>query len=174
MLKREQKIKEVTALKEKFQSAKAVLFAENKGLKVSEFDGLRKALRQEKIEIKVVKNRLLRRALKEASIPGLEEYIGGSLTLTSAEGDPVTPAKILIDFVKEHEALVVKGGWVDGAPYPFERIKALASLPSRPELYAQLLRCLQGPAAGLAQVLAAVPRQLVTVLDAVRKQKETT
>lgn len=172
MLKRADKIKEVEALKKKFQTAKAILFAENKGLKVSQMTVLRKVLQKEKASVKVVKNRLLKRALQEAKIEGLEFLIGGSIALASSELDPVVIAKALVDFVKENETLVVKGGYVDGQTLNAERVKFLASLPPKEELYAMLLRCLIQPATQVVNVLSAVPRNLVNVLEAIGKQKE--
>lgn len=172
MLKRADKIKEVEALKKKFQTAKAILFAENKGLKVSQITALRKVLHKEKAFIKVVKNRLLKRALQEAKLEGLESLIEGSVTLTSSELDPVVIAKVFVNFIKENEALVVKGGYVDGQTLNAERVKSLASLPSREELYVMVLRCLTQPATQMVNVLAAVPRQLVTVLNAIKNKKE--
>ena len=69
--------------------------------------------------------------------------------------------------------MVIQGGFVDGKAFPLAGIKALASLPSKEVLYSMLLRCLQGPATQLANVLAAVPRQLVTVIDAIKQKKQT-
>lgn len=172
MLKREDKIREVETLKKKFQAAKAILFAENKGLKVAQITQLRKELRKEKISIQVVKNRLLKRTLQEAKIEGLESLIAGSVTLSFTETDPVIAAKVLIHFGKENEGLVVKGGYVDGRALNADRVKALAALPSREELYIMLLRCLNQPATQLVNVLAAVPRELVTVLNAIKNKKE--
>lgn len=172
MLKKADKVKEVEALKKKFQTAKAILFAENKGLKVSQMTELRKVLHKEKASIKIVKNRLLKRALQEAKIEGIESLIGGSVALAASELDPVVIAKVLVNFVKENEALVVRGGYVDGQSLNAERVKLLASLPSREELYVMVLRCLNQPATQLVSVLAAVPRQLVTVLNAVKNKKE--
>lgn len=172
-MNRDQKVKEVESLKEKFQSAKAVLFAQNKGLKVSEITELRKDLRKCQTSVKVVKNRLIRRALQECKIDGLDTFIEGAVAIAASQTDPVTTAKILVKFVKDHEALVLKGGYVDGKAFSLERVKALADLPSKEELYSMLLRCLVGPAAQFVNVLAAVSRQLVMVIDGIKKQKET-
>lgn len=171
-MNREQKVKEVEGLKKKFQVSKAVLFAENKGLKVAEVMALRKLLKKENTNVKVVKNRLLKRALQESQIQGLEKLIEGALTITFSESDPVAPAKVLVNFIKENERLLLKGGFVDGKVLSLDQVKALASLPSRQELYGMLLRCLNGPAVQIVSVLAAVPRQLVCVIEAIRKQKE--
>lgn len=171
-MNKEQKIKEVEGLKKKFQAAKGVLFAENKGLKVAEVDVLRKELRKEKGGLKVVKNRLLKKALQEVKIEGLENFIEGPLAVAFSETDPVLLAKTLVNFIKEHEALLLKGGYVDGKALTPENVKALAVLPSREELYSMVLRCLLAPATQLANVLVAVPRQLVNAIEAIRKTKD--
>lgn len=170
-MERAQKPKEVEAIKLRFQGAKALIFAENKGLKVSEVTELRKKLKQTQSSMKVVKNRLVKRALKDAGIVGLDSFFEGPTTVASSTIDPISPAKVLVDFIKEHERLSIKGGYLGGEILTIEKIKALASLPSREELYAKLLGCLLNPARQLVQVLAVMPRQVVTVVDAIRKQK---
>ena len=171
-MNREEKAKEIESIKKKFASAKAVLFAQNNGLKVSEVTDLRKTLAKEKSSLKVVKNRLLKRALSESKIEGLDAFIEGAVAIATSDADPVTTAKTLVQFVKDHEKLAIMGGYVDGKAFATESIKALADLPSREVLYSMFLRCLNSPATQLVSVLAAVPRQLVTVIDAIKKQKE--
>lgn len=170
---RSQKPKEVSSIKERFETAKSVIFAENKGLKVSEVTELRKTLGKENASFKVVKNRLVKRALADAKIEGLDSYFKGPIAIASSETDAVTPAKVLVHFTKENERLEIKGGYMQGEVLSVGKIRALASLPSREELYAQLLRCLQGPARGLVTVLSAVPRSLVTVINALKDKKES-
>ncbi|MBI5300180.1 MAG: 50S ribosomal protein L10 [Deltaproteobacteria bacterium] len=170
-MNRDQKTKEVEGLKQRFEAAKALIFADNKGLKVSEVTELRKKFRSQKVQLKTAKNRLVKKALKEAAISGIDQFFEGPTTIISSETDPVSPAKILTDFVKDHEKLVIKGGYLDGEILTLAKIKALAGLPSKEELYAKLLGCLQNPARQLVSVLAAVPRGLVTAVDAIGKRK---
>lgn len=169
-----QKPKEVEALKERFQKAKSIIFAENKGLRVTEVTSLRKQLRQNKASMKVVKNRLVKRALKEAAIVGLDSYFVGPVTIFSSDVDPVISAKVVVDFIKnlEEERLVLKGGYFSGGALTVERVKALASLPSREELLAKLMGCLNAPVTNLVYALSALPKKLVYAIDAIRKQKE--
>lgn len=171
MLKSEKTIV-VSQIRDRFSKAKSMIFAEYRGLKVEQLTTLRKELGKEKASLNVVKNRLVKRALKEANIAGLDPFFSGPTAVASSEVDAVVPAKILVAFNKENEALQIKGGYLDGEVLSLDRIRQLASLPSREELYAQLLRCMNGPAQGLVQVLSAVPRGLVTVLDAIAKKKQ--
>lgn len=173
-MQRSQKPVEVAALKERFLKAKSLVIAENRGLKVSQVTDLRKRLQKENASFKVVKNRLVKRALQEASIEGLDKFFQGPVTLTSSEVDPTTPAKILAKFIKEleEEKFVIRGGFLDGKVLSVADIQSLANLPSKEELYAKLLGCMLNPARGLVSVLAAMPRQLVTVIAAIRKEKE--
>lgn len=172
-MNREQKGKEIAGIRKRFEGAKTLIFADNKGLKVSEVTELRKKLRGQEVQLKTAKNRLVKRALKEASITGLDPFFRGPTTIVSSEVDPVSPAKILTDFIKTHEKLVIKGGYLDGEVLTLDKIKALASLPSKEELYAKLLGCLLNPARQLVTVLSAVPRGLVTAIDAIGKKKES-
>lgn len=171
MLKSEKSIV-VSQVRDRFSKAKSVIFAEYRGLKVDQLTLLRKELGKEKASLNVVKNRLVKRALKEANIEGLDSFFSGPTAMASSEVDAVVPAKVLVAFNKENEALQIKGGYLDGVVLSLDRIRQLASLPSREELYAQLLRCMNGPAQGLVQVLSAVPRGLVTALDAIAKKKQ--
>ena len=172
-MNKDQKMKEVEKLSQTLGKAKVLFFAENKGLTVADMTDLRKRLRKEHAAIKVVKNRLMKLALDVAKVDGIKDYFVGPTALTYSETDPVSPAKVLVEFIKDRENFIIKGGYLDGQVLTAEKVKALAQLPSREELYSMLLRVMVGPARQLATVLAAVPRQVVTVVDAIRKQKES-
>ena len=89
----------------------------------------------------------------------------------SAE-DPVAPAKILNDFSKDHKALEIKAGILDGKVIALDEVKALAELPSREELLAKLVGSMQAPISGLVNVLQGTIRNFVYTLEAVRQKKE--
>ena len=171
-LRLDEKQKIVATLKEQITSAKAIIFAQNKGLKVSEVASLRKSLSKEHAKMRVVQNRLLRRVLNEAKIEGLDSMIDGPITMTSSDIDPVAPAKILVDFMKENERLDLKGGYAFGEVLTPAKIKELSKIPSKEELIAKILGCLQNPARSIVNVMAALPRSLVTVLSAIRDTKK--
>ncbi|MDO8494841.1 MAG: 50S ribosomal protein L10 [Deltaproteobacteria bacterium] len=171
-LKLETKKEIVETLKSQVTSAKAIIFAKNKGLKVSEVSSLRKTLAKEKSTMRVVQNRLLRRVLKEVGIEGLDKMIEGPTTMTASQTDPISPAKILVDFMKENEKLDLKGGYAFGQVLTAEKIKELSKIPSKEEMIAKILGCLQNPARSIVNVMAALPRSLVTVLSAIRDTKK--
>lgn len=157
---------------EGLQKAKAFILAEYKGLTVSQMTDLRKKLHGSKSSITVIKNRLFKRALKELSIGGLDEHLRGATAVTSSDVDPVASAKVLVQFAKENEKLKIKAGFMENKIMSLKMIEALSNLPSREVLLAKLLRTMNGPATNFVNVLAAVPRQLVTALNAIKEKKQ--
>ena len=162
----------VAELKEKFSRAQAVVLTNYRGLTVAEMTELRKKLREAGLEYKVAKNTLTRLAVQDFVGGGLDAYLPGPTGLAFSYNDPVTPAKILSDFAKTHKALEIKAGVLENKVIDAAGVKALAELPPREVLIAQLLGVLQGPIRGLVTVLSGPQRNLVYALDAVRRQKE--
>lgn len=154
------------------KKAKAFIFADYRGLTVSQMTDLRRKLHNAKSSISVIKNRLAKRALTSLQIKGLEEFLKGPTAVASSEADPVSPAKVLVDFAKDNEKLKLKAGFMDGKVLTIAMLKELASLPSREVLLAKLLGSLNAPASNLVGVLSAVPRQLATVLNAIKEKKQ--
>ncbi len=171
-MRREEKVEQVKSLAERVDKAKVMIFADYRGLKVSEMTELRSKLREEHSSIKVIKNRLFKRVLKEKGLEALEKYFDGPTALATSETDPVNPAKALVAFAKSHEKLELKGGYLEGRDLSAEEIRSLATLPSRDELLARALSSLNAPATNMACVLAAVPRKLLYALNAIKDTKE--
>lgn len=166
---KEQSVQEIT---EKLQNAVTAVITDYRGLNVAQATKLRNELREVNVEYKVLKNTLAKIAAKNVGITGLDQYLEGPTAIAFSSEDPVAPAKVLAKFAKDNKALEIKGGLVEGKVVSLEQIKALAELPSREELLAQVLRGLQSPLAGMANVLAGPLRNMINVLEAVRKQKE--
>jgi large subunit ribosomal protein L10 len=164
-----------TELREKFSKAKVTIFADYKGLKSLEADALRRALRAKDTEVKVLKNNIGRLIAKDGSLGedanGLMDRLVGPTLIAFAYGDPAAAAKVINAFSKDHEALKIKEGLLGKKLLRSEDVVALAELPSKEVLMAQLLGVLNGPARNFVGVLAAVPRGLVTVLSAIEKKK---
>jgi len=171
MTVRVEKEAKVSEVQEKLTKSRAVVLADYRGLNVQEVTELRKKLRESGIEYKVIKNTITSRAAQAAKIEGLDQYLSGPTALAFSYSDPVTPAKLLADFAKDHKKLELKGGILEGRVISLDLVKQLASLPSREVLLGQVAGVLQAPIRGLAIVLAGPMRNMVNVLEAVRKQK---
>lgn len=164
----------VEAMQEKLTSAKGAVFVGFHGLTVADVTKLRRKFLAANVEYKVVKNTLTRIAAQQAGFEGLGEFMEGPTALAVSMEDAVAPAKVLKDFIKETktEALEVKVGLVEGKVIDAAGVDELASLPSREELLAKLLGSMMAPVSGTVNVLQGTIRNMVYVLDAVRKQKE--
>ena len=149
----------VDEIAEKMQASVGTIVVDYRGLTVEEVTTLRKSLRDAGIEFKVYKNGLLRRAAVKSNFEGLDEVFTGPTAIAFSNEDVVAPAKILNDFSKEHKALELKGGIIEGKVSSLEEVKALAELPSRDGLLSMLLSVLQAPIRGLAVATNAIAEQ---------------
>jgi len=165
----------VAELKGKLSVTKGAVLTDYRGLTVAQDTQLRRKLREAGVEYRVVKNTMTRIAAEEIGIVGLDVYLEGPTAIAISETDPVAPARVISDFVKEHKlkTLQVKAGLLDGKVIDAEGVKALASLPAREVLLAQVLAGMQTPIAGFVNVLQGSIRKFVYALEAVRKQKES-
>ena len=162
----------VDDLSNKINTTNGVVLTEYQGLTVAEISELRAKLRPLQCEYKVIKNTLSRLAVKKSGIADLEKFLKGPTAVAIEKGDPVSVSKVLIDFSKEHTKLKLKAGLLGGKILTPADIKMLASLPSREALIAKLLGTMNAPITSFVRVLNAVPRSMVLVLEAIRKQKE--
>ena len=166
---KEQSVQDIT---EKLQKSVTAVITDYRGLNVAQATKLRNELRGANIEYKVLKNTLTKIAAKNVGLEGLDQYLEGPTAIAFGIEDPVAPAKILSKFAKDNKDLEIKGGILEGKVVSLDQIKALADLPSREELLAQVLRGIQSPLTGMANVLAGPLRNMANVLEAVRKEKE--
>ena len=155
----EQKKAIVLEIKEKFENAKSVVLFDARGLKVSEVNELRRALRKSGSEYKVYKNTLTKRAVESAGID-LEQYLEGPTAISFSQ-DELAPVKIISDFAKKHEALELKAGIVEGKIANVDELKSYAMIPSR-----------EGLLTMLAGGMIGVVRDLSICLDLYSKDKE--
>ena len=149
----------------------AAIVAEYRGLTVEQMKVLRREAYDNKVFVKVVKNTLLRRAVKDTDFACLDEHLVGPLAFAASE-DPVAVAKILDKYAKQFDAFNIKVGSMSGSLLNEADIKALAQLPSREELLAKLLGTMQAPIAKFVQTLNEVPTKFVRGLAAVRDAKQ--
>jgi large subunit ribosomal protein L10 len=160
----QEKIESVEELRGRLTGVKTVLLTEYRGLTVSQLSDLRKQLRSVSAEYKVIKNRLARLALS----PELVEVKGllkGPTGMIISKDDPVAVAKTLHTFAKTNQALVIKAGYIEGRMLQPDGLKALADLPSREALRAQIVGTITGPLTQLVSLLQAPQRELVYVLS---------
>ena len=129
-------------------------------------------MREAGVKYMVAKNTFIRIAAQEAGIEGLDAYLEHNTAVAFSAEDPVAPAKILNDFSKDHKALEIKAGVLDGKVIGLDEVKAVAELPSREELLAKLVGSMQAPISGLVNVLQGTIRNFVYTLEAVRQKKE--
>jgi large subunit ribosomal protein L10 len=161
----------VTELAERLASAKATFLADYRGLTVDQVNDLRGKLRATGVEYRVVKNTLLKLAIKDTSSACIEPMLSGPTAIAIADADPVAPAKVLSDYAKANDKFELKGGSLEGTLLSLADIKALSDLPSREVLLAKMLGSINAPVSNFVGVLAAVPRSLVQVLAAIQDQK---
>ncbi|WP_317304102.1 50S ribosomal protein L10 [Acidaminococcus timonensis] len=169
---RPEKASKVAELKDLLTASKGVVLVNYCGLSVAEDTELRAKMREAGVKYMVAKNTFIRIAAKEAGIEGLDSVLEHNTALAFSAEDPVAPAKILNDFSKDHKALELKAGILDGKVIAVEEVKALAELPSREELLAKLVGSMQAPISGLVNVLQGTIRNFVYTLEAVRQKKE--
>lgn len=169
---RREKQQEVELLRERLAQAAAAVLTDYRGLNVAELAQLRGKLREAGVHYKVVKNTLLKRAADSLGIEGLEPLLQGPTAVAFSRTDPVEPARILLEYIRQMRKLEIKGGLVEGRVMTTDQIKRLAGLPSRAQLLSLALGSMKAPLARLAGVLTGLQRNLVYALDQIRKQKE--
>ncbi|MBD3183522.1 50S ribosomal protein L10 [Candidatus Poribacteria bacterium] len=158
-----EKIATVNEIKEKIDSSKIAILAEFKGLNVAEVTELRKLFREAEVDYKVYKNTLIRIASEQLNIDNIEEYLIGTTALAISK-DPVAPAKIAKDFSKNHDNFKIKAGILDKKVIASGDIEALADLPPREVLLANILGSIQSPLSGLVTVLQGTIKSLLYAL----------
>ena len=166
------------ALREKLSKAQVAIVADYKGLTAVQADEFRKQVRQTKGEVKTLKNNIARKIVADGAFGDdaktvMDGLVGPTL-IAFGYGDAAATAKVVHTFAKDNEALIIKDGLFGKRRISAKDVEAIASLPSREVLLAQLLGVLNGPARGFVSVLAAVPRGFVTVLQAVADKKKDT
>jgi large subunit ribosomal protein L10 len=173
MMTRAHKAQQIEALSERFGRAKAAFIVDFKGMDVEQVTSLRKTLVPLNAEMKVVRNTLVRLALKnhpEAEQAIKDEFVGTN-AVVFAYDDVSGSAKALSDFSKEVESLKLKSGVMEGEKLDANKIKYLSTLPSKEVLRAQLLGTLMAPASQFVRVLNAVPSGFLNVLNAYKDKK---
>jgi len=167
----EEKAKSVAAVQEKFKAAKMAIVTEYRGLTVAQMTRLRREIRKASGEYQVIKNTLVRRALKDSPYGSLDRFLEGPTGWIFGYEDPITLSKTLVKFIEENEKLAIKGGLFEGEFMDQAKVKVLAQMPSRPELQAKLLALMQAPAVQLLRLIQEPGARVVRLVETLRKGK---
>jgi len=166
-----QKQEMVASLAGRLARSETVYLADFTGLNVAKATELRRRLRAAGVEYVVVKNTLARRALETATVPDLRDHLTGPTAMVLAGRDPVSAAKVLAEFAREHERPAIKIGLVEGKAVSAVQVQRLAMLPSKPELLAQVGGALQAPMAGFVGAMQGLLQMMVGALEALRTSR---
>ena len=167
----EQKRAVVAEVSAQLANAQAVVLAEYRSLHVGEMTELRRKARTSGVYLRVLRNTLARRAVAETPFKGLADQMIGPLAY-GISSDPVAAAKVLHEFARSHDKLVIKAGAMPNVVMSPNEVADLARMPSREHLLATLMGTLQAPIAKFARTLNEVPGKFVRTVAAVRDQKE--
>lgn len=169
-MRKEQKSAVVERLAERLKRASIALVSEYRGMTVAETTEVRRKLRAARSELKVAKNTLIRRAIKDTPFAALNDKLGGPVGLIIGSEDPVQTAKTVVSFRELGEKFKLRGGVLDGRAIEAEEVQALAALPPREVLLGQLLALLQAPATRLVRLLNEPGSLLARLIDATGKK----
>ena len=163
---RPEKVAKVDEIKDRITSAGAAVLTEYRGLTVTEIARLRAALRDTATTYKIYKNTLARRAAEAAELPEVVDLLTGPTAWAFVDGDVASAAKALKDFARTNDALVLKGGLLEGRFISADQVDELASLPARPELLAKMAGTFKAPMYKAASLFSALQRNTAYAIKA--------
>ena len=166
-----EKAETVAAVHDRLKAAKMAIVTEFRGLTVAQMTRLRREIRQASGEYQVIKNTLVRRALKDTAYGDLERLLHGPNGWVLAYDDPVMLTKALVKFATDNDKLAIKGGVFEGQFIEPAKVKVLAQMPSKPELQAKLLAMINAPATQLVRLIQEPGARVVRLLETLRKGK---
>lgn len=164
-MNREEKAAQIEDLNRRFAASPLVVLADFKGSTVAQMDAVRRGCEKGGVYFQVVKNTLAVRALEGTGKEPLGDHFRGNIGILLAQEDPVSTAKLVKQYVKDFDKLVVRAGFFDGDVLDMKGVEAVADLPSKEQLQANLLATLQEGPRQLLSVLQAAPRDLLYLLQ---------
>jgi large subunit ribosomal protein L10 len=169
---KEEKTAVVADIHDRLSKANLAIMTEYRGLTVAQLNRLRRELKQVGGAYQVTKNTLTRRAIKDTAFEKLDEMLRGPTGLVTTTTDAVAVAKVLVKFAEQHDKLKITGGVLDGEVLPAANVSALAKLPSREVLLAQLLGLLNAPASQLLRTMQEPGARMARLLGALERAKQ--
>lgn len=155
------------------QTALSAVAAEYRGLTVGQMTSLRVAARQKGVYLRVVRNTLAKRAIEGTQFSCMSDILVGPLVLAFSQDEPGAAARVMKDFVKDNEKLVVKALSVDGQLLQAKDIDKLATLPTKPEAIATFMSVLKAPITQFVRTMAEPHAQFVRAMGAIRDKKQS-
>lgn len=171
-LKKSEKGNLVQELTEKTSRMSAIFLASYKGMTYTDLSSVRNSIKSGGNDFRVVKNRLLKLALRNNGIEGLDEYLVEPTACAIVFGEPTAVAKEFKKFAKDYKFFDVKAGYFEGSVLSKDDVIAFADIPSREELLARMLGSISAPTRNFVSLLANIPRSLLNVLSALKDKKE--
>lgn len=163
----------VKEYKEKFTKNPSLMVVEYKGMSVKQIQSLRRQLKKARVDFKVVKNTLLKKASEDTEVEKIKDLFVGPTAIALCSGDTAAVAKVFMDSMKEFSALQLKGGLVDGVVMGVEEISRLSKLPSKDVLLSQFAGLISSPLSNFVGTLSELQRRLLYLLNSVRDMKES-
>jgi large subunit ribosomal protein L10 len=162
----------VAELSEVVKNAVSAIAADYRGLAVSDMTDLHKSAREKGVHMRVYRNTLARRAIKETNFACLDEALSGPIVLFFSQDEPGAAARLIRDFIKQNETLEVKALAMDGQLLGPDQLKAVADLPSRDEALATLMSVMQAPVTKFVRTLNEPVAQFARVMGQIRDKKQ--
>ncbi len=170
MLKSE-KEKTVDDLKEKLSLTRSLILTDFRGLNVEDLSRLRRDLRKGGAEYRITKNTLIRMAARESGYEAIVDYLKGPTGLIFSYQDPISPAKVLHEFLQKSDKPKIKTIWLEGKLFGENQLKRLATLPSKEVVLTQIVGSLNAPMVNFVGTLQGMLRNLVGVIDAIKETR---
>lgn len=170
-MNKEEKIRVVSELQDKFQKATGIVFTDYRGLNVEEITGLRNVLRESSLEYRVIKNTLAKIAAEGTSVDSAKDILSGPVGIAVGYDDPVLLAKKVLEFSKKNNKLEIMGGIIEGGLCTPEQVKTISELPSREIQLSMLVGAMQSPLSKMASALNATLSRFIYALEALKNTK---
>jgi large subunit ribosomal protein L10 len=165
------KVDMVSELTEKLRRCQSVVVTDFKGITVHDVTLLRSQLRAQSVEMRVIKNRLIKRALAEVGFDAIDSALTGNTAIAISYGEPAAPAKVLLEAAKKNDKLVIKGGLLEGKALDAAGVEALSKMPGRKELLARMAGDFKQPATKMASVFQAGLLKVAYAMNALAEKR---